>query len=38
MNATVDPRGDDPERERMLSLLKSVVQREVSILRAQPPH
>ncbi len=38
MNATVDPRGDDPERERMLSLLKSVVQREVSILRTQPPH
>ncbi len=38
MNATVDPRGDDPERERMLSLLKSVVQREVSILRAQPPN
>ncbi len=33
MNATIDPRGPDPERERMLSLLKGVVQREVSLLR-----
>ncbi len=38
LNATIDPRGQDPERERMLSLLKSVVQREVSILRAPAPH
>lgn len=33
MNATIDPRGPDPEREHMLSLLKNVVQREVTILR-----
>ena len=32
MNATIDPRGQDVERERMLGLLKTVVQREMAFM------
>jgi AcrR family transcriptional regulator len=37
VNATFDPRDGDPERERMLALLKRLVQRELAVIAEDRP-